>query len=218
MVRSPTISSPFRLPLGPVFVNCVPSVPCTCPDPLGAMNCPPSARATSQSPLATAAVSPFLATITSHLQLTENTATLSPAFATLTDRVRNNSFVCHSYKKHPGWGSHRSSQIFFFRNLTTRLSPLSAMSFVIRTYGKSASNSCRIRTSKTQDLKPFRMNTSEKTPRGVPPSSQNLSVFAVRFVVNAPNFELPFSNFVLRSTWNKSPARASSQVRGDVHA
>ncbi len=218
MVHSSTISSPFRLPLYPVFVNCVSCVPGACPDPVGRLKFPWSALTTSHSPLATAAVSPFLATLTSHLQLTENTATLSPAFATLTDRVRHNSFVCHSYRKHPGWGSHRSSQIFFFRNLTTRLSPLSAMSFVIRTYGKSASNSCRIRTSKTQDLKPFRMNTSEKTPGGVPPSSQNLLVFAVRFVVNRPNFEFPFSNFVLRSSWNKSPARASSQVRGDVHA
>jgi len=218
MVRSSTISSPFRLPLCPVFVNCVSSVAGTCPETFWDLTVSPSALATSHSPLATAAVSPFLATLASHLQLTENTTTLSPAFATLTDRARHNSFVCHSYKKHPGWGSHRSSQIFFFRNLTTRLSPLSAMSFVIRTYGKSASNSCRIRTSKTQDLKPFRMNTSEKTPRGVPPSSQNPSVSTGRFVVNPTNFESPFSNFVLQSAWNKSPARASSQVRGDVHA
>jgi hypothetical protein len=166
MVRSSTISSLFRLPLCPVFVICVSSVPGSCPETFWDLTVSPSALATSHSPLATAAVSPFLATLTSHLQLTENTATLSPAFATLADRVRHNSFVCHSYKKHPGWGSHRSSQIFFFRNLTTRLSPLSAMSFVIRTYGKSASNSCRIRTSKTQDLKPFRMNTSEKPPPG----------------------------------------------------
>src|SRR6476646_2080125 len=65
----------------------------------------------------------------------------------------------------------------------------------IRTSAKPASNSFRIRTSKIQHLKPFRMNTSEKTPEGVPPSSQNVSVFAVRFVVNPPNFEFPFSNF-----------------------
>jgi hypothetical protein len=49
-------------------------------------------------------VSPFLATLTTSLQLTENTSTLSSAFATLTNLVNHNSFVCHSYKKHRGVG------------------------------------------------------------------------------------------------------------------
>src|SRR5579859_2194686 len=40
------------------------------------------------------------------------------------------------------------------------------ISFIIRTYEKCASNPFRIRTSKTQDLKPFRMNTYKKPPRG----------------------------------------------------
>src|SRR5579859_692908 len=48
------------------------------------------------------AVSPLAATLTWAPQLTENTATLSPSFATLTSRVNPNSFVCHSYRKHPG--------------------------------------------------------------------------------------------------------------------
>ena len=47
----------------------------------------------------------FLATLTDESQLTENSATLSPVSATLTSRVKHNSFVCHSYKKYPGWGS-----------------------------------------------------------------------------------------------------------------
>jgi hypothetical protein len=41
-----------------------------------------------------------------------------------------------------------------------------AIPFRIRTYKKHACNSFGIRTSKTQDLKPFRMNTYKKTPRG----------------------------------------------------
>jgi hypothetical protein len=45
-------------------------------------------------------------------------------------------------------------------------------SFTIRTSTKPTCNSCRIRTSKTQDLKPFRMRTYRKTPRGVPSNLQ----------------------------------------------
>jgi len=47
-------------------------------------------------------VSSFPATLTGHRQLAENTTALSPAFATLTARVKVNPFVCHSYRKHPG--------------------------------------------------------------------------------------------------------------------
>jgi hypothetical protein len=41
-------------------------------------------------------------------------------------------------------------------------------SFTIRTSAKRPCNPCRIRTSKTQDLKPFRMNTYRKTGEGDP--------------------------------------------------
>ena len=54
--------------------------------------------------------------------------------------------------------------------LVTSHQPQVTISFRIRTYEKCVSNPSRIRTSKTQDLKPFRMNTSRKTPRGVPRS------------------------------------------------
>jgi hypothetical protein len=60
--------------------------------------------ATSHSPLTTAFLSPLFVTLADHLQLTENPATLSPFPATLTRRVKVNPFVCHSYKKHQGWG------------------------------------------------------------------------------------------------------------------
>jgi hypothetical protein len=98
-------------------------------------------------------LTPFPATLTSHLQLAVNTTTLSPAVATLTSRVKPNPFVCHSYKKHPGWGYLLQAKIFSFGNLTTNNSPLSTISFTIRTYAKRARNSRRIRTSKTQHLK-----------------------------------------------------------------
>ena len=52
--------------------------------------------------------------------------------------------------------------------VTSHASPITN-SFRIRTYAKPARNLFRIRTSKTQHLKPFRMNTYEKTPQGVPP-------------------------------------------------
>src|SRR5579863_2172129 len=52
-------------------------------------------------------LSPFPATLTDHSQIVENSATLSPVFATLTSRVTHKSFVCHSYRKHRGWGSHK---------------------------------------------------------------------------------------------------------------
>jgi hypothetical protein len=47
-------------------------------------------------------VRPFFATLTTHLQPTENKTALSPFPATLASRVKHKSFVCHSYKKHQG--------------------------------------------------------------------------------------------------------------------
>jgi hypothetical protein len=49
-------------------------------------------------------LTPLFATLTALPQMPENTTTLSSAFATLTSRVKPKSCVCHSYKKHPGWG------------------------------------------------------------------------------------------------------------------
>jgi hypothetical protein len=61
------------------------------PVPVGTVNLP--------------SLSPFTATLASPLQSTEKLATLSPAFATLTRHVMHNPCVCHSYKKHGGWGT-----------------------------------------------------------------------------------------------------------------
>jgi hypothetical protein len=125
-------------------------------------------------------LSPFSATLlprvrakgTGSSQLIENTATLSPAFATLTGFVTANPFVCHSYKKTPGVGGHSSplppQPPLLPLPPRTRHNPadLPTKSFTIRTSEKCARNSFRMCTSKTKDLKLFRMNTYKKTPGG----------------------------------------------------
>jgi hypothetical protein len=60
--------------------------------------------ATRHSRPVTASLTPFLATLTDNAQLVENSATLSPLFATLTQPLAPKSFACHSYKKPPGVG------------------------------------------------------------------------------------------------------------------
>jgi hypothetical protein len=115
---------------------------------------------------------PRRATLASHLQLAENKTTLSPAVATLTSRVKHNPFVCHSYKKHPGWGLHLSSQMFFASGCCSWPSPVTnhqsqvTKSCRIRTSAKLTHNPFRIRTSKTRHLKSFRICTYKKTRRG----------------------------------------------------
>jgi hypothetical protein len=56
----------------------------------------------------------------------------------------------------------------FFSILAPRCSPLAAKSLRIRTYEIYVRNPFTIRTSKTQDLKPFRIRTYEKTGEGGP--------------------------------------------------
>jgi len=104
-------------------------------------------------------LSPFRATLTDTPQFAENTATLSPAFATLARPVTPNPFVCHSYEKHPGWGMHPRAFSPIFRLV-------GAIPFRIRTYEKATRNPFRMRTSKTQHLKSFRIRTYEKRGRG----------------------------------------------------
>jgi hypothetical protein len=108
-------------------------------------------------------LSPFPATLTNSLQTTEKPATLSPAFATLRSHVKHKSCVCRSSKKHPGL--HPSGQVFSFRTQATYQSRITK-SFIIRSYAKCAPDSFRMNTSKTQDLKPFRMNTYKKRGEG----------------------------------------------------
>src|SRR5579859_7475895 len=146
-------------------------------------------------------VSLFLATLTALPQLKENKVTLSPAFATLTSHLKANPFVCHSYKKHPGWetaivnfyvaqtsvcarlrqsASQRSEakdpqglKKLAVRSVTSLKSPVTAWvlslppvtnhpspitkSFGIRTSEKHTCNPFEIGTSKTKQLKSFRI-------------------------------------------------------------
>ena len=163
------------------------------------------------APLKCLPVTPLFATLTTIPQIPENSTTLSSVFATLTSRVKHKFFVCHSYKKHPGWGSPvviffaqtsvfallrhstsessaakdpRESKDLAVLQVTSCKSPLEApvlslppvtshqsqvtKSCRIRTCTKRTRNSFRFRTSKTQDLKPFRIRTYEKPLRGVP--------------------------------------------------
>jgi len=142
-------------------------------------------------------LSSFPATLTDRSQLTENPATLSPVSATLTDTVDHNPFVCHSYKKHRGSAivsflvartsvcaplgrltsaSSESKHPQEFKNLavlpvtlhrslaTSRVHPLPP----VTSHQSRITNSFIIGTSKTKGLKPFRMNTYEKTGEGPP--------------------------------------------------
>jgi hypothetical protein len=96
----------------------------------------------------------------------------SYSYALFCHHENDNLFVFRRFRtlsqKHPGWGHLLQTKIFSFGNLATHYSLLSTISFIIRTYEKRARNSRRIRTSKTQHLKPFRMNTYKKTGRGDP--------------------------------------------------
>ena len=127
-------------------------------------------------------LTPLYVTLRDHHQLPQNPATLSLFPATLTSRVNHNPFVCRSYKKYPGVGSHPSSQSLrvaaaLFPNpfvtrpaqVTDYQSPVTKSS-TIRTSEKHTDNPFRIRTSKTKHSKLFRMNTYEKSPRGEGPN------------------------------------------------
>ncbi len=87
----------------------------------------------------------------------------------------DNSFSINSFRtllQNTGGGT-PPPKIFslFFCVPSTAHSSSSAKSRRIRTYAKRARNPFTIRTSKTQDLKPFRIRTYEKTPGGPPAGS-----------------------------------------------
>ena len=70
-------------------------------------------------------LSPLFATLTGHPQPAENKATLSPFPATLASRVKLKSFVCHSYKKHRGWGTPNVDSPTSFFSLSTESATIS---------------------------------------------------------------------------------------------
>jgi hypothetical protein len=76
--------------------------------------------------------------------------------------------------------------------------------------------SCRIRTSKTQDLKRFRMNTYRKTGEGAPYLSTQEPPLPSERVSLPPYFVTSLPRYFFTSSlvaWNKCLARASSQVQ-----
>jgi len=117
------------------------------------------------------AVSPLAATLTWAPQLTENTATLSPSFATLTSRVNPNSFVCHSYRKHPGVVPlHARIDLSVPRPVfVVAGNPFTASPLFLppaKSHRSRVTNFLEINTSKTRTkqttLTTFRINTYEK--------------------------------------------------------
>ena len=72
------------------------------------------------------------------------------------------SIESHLYKKHPRGVTHS------FQAKSSKYPAPVSISFRIRTYKKHILNSSRMNSSKTQGLKPFRMNTYKKTGVGVP--------------------------------------------------
>jgi len=185
-------------------------------------------------------LSPFPATLTANSQLTENSATLSPVPATLTSRVKHKSFICHSCKKHPGWGYTLQSNFFvaqisdlpvlpvtshkspvtasaLFRAPVTRHQSRVTKSFTIRTSVKRARNSRRICTSKTQHLKPFRMNTYKKTGEGAqggPYDRPNLSSREHRAICYSPSdaISLPTTHYPLFTCFSETTPLRNRQT------
>jgi hypothetical protein len=87
--------------------------------------------------------------------------------------------------------------------LATHCSLLSVISFTIRTSAKPARNPCRMRSFKIQDLKPFRMCSSEKKGQGTPP--------LLRLLLSAPDSAQSASAFTpSRSGRYPFPARLST--------
>jgi hypothetical protein len=134
----------------------------------------------------------LFATLITLPQISENITTLSPAFATLTSRVKPKSCVCHSYKKHPGWG-YTFGPLSLTASRTAHHS-LPAIPFRMRTSAKRTRNPLRMRTSKTQDLKPFRIRTYEKTRGG--PHLLSLLAFAPSAIIIGLAFAARTDNFL----------------------
>src|SRR5579859_4965581 len=135
--------------------------------PLAGLVCPSLLCASSRNVLP---LSPLLATPTDPTQPIENKTTLSLAFATLTAPLTRKSFVCHSYKKHRGGGYPQVGQ-------TSVCLPFNS---------SKARNPFIIRTSKTQHLNSFRMNTYKKTGEGGGPHLSSFLCFFSPIFLNPP--------------------------------
>jgi hypothetical protein len=148
-------------------------------------------------------LTPFPATLTSTLQITEKPASLSPAFATLTSRVKHKSCVCHYYKKHPGWGVPFSP---YFRTikrgeaapifLATRHSPLATSSVPLNLLKSTRIQPSAIIASEelTPKLNPLDATLTKNRGGGVPSDEQPiLSPLTVSCQLSAVGCQLPRS-------------------------
>jgi hypothetical protein len=105
-------------------------------------------------------LTPFPATLTSTLQITEKPASLSPAFATLTSRVKHKSCVCHSYAKHPGW------RVPFSPNLRTIKRGEEAPIFLATRHAPLATSSVPLNLLKSTRIQPpATIASKELTPK-----------------------------------------------------
>src|SRR3984957_8112278 len=134
---------------------------------LSVLNIPTLKPSNLQTPLSLA---PFPATLTISLHLTENTANLNPTSANLDAASTISPLLATLTQNTRGWGYRLIPSPLPAEYFLLSSHPPFANSFRIRTYEKRARNSRKIRTSKTQDLKPFRICTYKKTGGGVPHS------------------------------------------------
>jgi hypothetical protein len=119
----------------------------------------------------------------SSLDALDAASSVSPLPATLTKNTRGGG-TSHASAKN----SNRNPSVLDFqlstvcpvyaeprREIRRRVDCFLPISFIIRTYAKRARNPFRIRTSKTQHLKPFRIRTYRKKGRGVARTSLSAS-------------------------------------------
>jgi excinuclease ABC subunit C len=160
------------------------------------------------------------ATLARSLQITEKPTTLSPAFAALTSRIKHNPCVCHSYKKHPGWGVPSFCTISVLSALKssrslTQLDPSNSP----RRPPSSALESTRIGTSATvasrelaPNLNPVDATLTKNKGVGVliqeSPSSRPLTVGCELSAVGSPLPLYPVTVLELDCGLEFDPARA----------
>src|ERR1700734_1855730 len=131
----------------------------------------PSISRSRCAPSSHSLLNPFLATRASHLRCTENRATSNPQEANVDalDAASSLSPLLVTLTKNTRGGVYlfQPENLFSsFSRLLARHPSLAPKSFTIRTSGKCTPNPIRMCTSKTNDLKLFRMSTSKKTGRG----------------------------------------------------
>jgi len=143
------------------------------------------------SSLATAPLTPFPATLSGESQLIENPATLSRVLATLTRHLHLNPFVCHSYKKHPGW---RGAIVNFFVAQTSACAPLGHLT-------PASSESKHPQVYKYLAVLPVTRHQSPATSwvRSLPPVASHQSQITNSFIIRT-SAKCPHNSFRIRTS------------------